>query len=277
MQNLGTAAGDFLRLVVFESAQQPCRRHGAWVRAEHTGYVGPDLQPTRLQFRREVAAGSIGAAATEQYGIAALVAADEPLRDPHRPGRRPPLLQVRIRIVSAGRGEITRTHGGVASRLRLDDGARIDPLHVETLRGQKCGAEPRRHQLALRHDAGTQTLAHLADQRDAGGDLSQTFELLFELRAGNHTEVAREIAMALLDLLHDRLPLVAKREAEQLFESIGDARQGGMDDDGPHAFREAITQHRGDVLPVRDRGNAGAAELQHDPRRGAGRRISHRH
>ena len=75
--------------------------------------------------------------------------------------------------------------------------------------------------------------------------------------------------MALLDLFHDRLPLVAEREAEQLLESIGDARQGGMDDDRPQAFGEPVAQHRGDVLPVRDRGNAGAAELQHDPRRSA--------
>jgi hypothetical protein len=83
--------------------------------------------------------------------------------------------------------------------------------------------------------------------------------------------------VALLDLVHDRLPLVAEREAEELFEAIGDARQSGMNDDRPQPCGEPIAQHCADVLPVRDRGNARAAELEHDPRRGAGRRISHRH
>ena len=94
---------------------------------------------------------------------------------------------------------------------------------VETLRREERGAETRRHQFALRHDAGAQPLTDFADQRDAGSDLSQTLELLFELRAGNDAEVAREVAMALLDLLHDRLPLVAERETEELLEPVGDA------------------------------------------------------
>ena len=106
-------------------------------------------------------------------------------------------------------------------------------MHVEALCREEGRAEPRRHQLALRHDAGAQPLADFADQRDAGGDLSQALELLFQIRAGDDAEVARQVAMALLDLLHDRLPLVAEREAEELLEPIGDARQGGMDDDGP--------------------------------------------
>ena len=134
MQNLRAAAGDFLRLVVFECAQQPRGRHRARVRAEHARHVGPDLQPARLQLRREVAGRSIGAAAPEQHGIAVLVARDEALRDPDRAGRRPALLQFRIGIVGARRREIGRAHAGVAPLLGLDDRARIDPLHVETLR-----------------------------------------------------------------------------------------------------------------------------------------------
>ena len=107
--------------------------------------------------------------------------------------------------------------------LGLDDRARIDPLRVQTLGREECGAETRRHQLALRQHAGAQALAHLADQRDAGCDLSQPLELFFELRAGNDAEVAGQVAVALLDLLHDRLPLVAEGETEQLLEPVGDA------------------------------------------------------
>ena len=150
----------------------------------------------------------------------------------------------RIGIVGARRREIGRAHAGVAPLLGLDDRARIDPLHIETLRRQECGAEPRRHQLALRQHAGAQALAHLADQRDAGSDLPQTLELLFELRAGNDAEVACQVAMALLDLLHDRLPLVAEGETEQLFEPVGDAGQSGMDDDGSQAFGQPVAQDR---------------------------------
>ena len=61
--------------------------------------------------------------------------------------------------------------------------------------------------------ARTQPLAHFADQRDAGCDLSQTLELLFEIRAeATMPEVARQIAMTLLDLIHDRLPFAAECE-----------------------------------------------------------------
>ena len=79
MQHLRAAAGDFLRLVVLERAQQPRRRHRARIRAEHARHVGPDLQPARLQLRREVAGRSVGTAATEQHGVAGLVAGDETL------------------------------------------------------------------------------------------------------------------------------------------------------------------------------------------------------
>ena len=174
MQNLRAAAGDFLRLVVLERAQQARSGHRARIGAEHAGHVGPDLQAARLQLRREVAAGRVGAAAAEQHRVAALVARDEALRDPDGARRRPALLQIRIGIVSAGRGEICRAHAGVASLLRFDHGARIDPLHVDPLRqsgmrrrGASPSARPGQH-------AGAQPLAHLADQRDAGADLSQT-------------------------------------------------------------------------------------------------------
>ena len=226
MQHLRAAARDLLRLVVFERAQQPCRRHRARIGAEHARHVGPDFQPTRLQLRSEVAARGIGAAAAEQHGVAVLVARDEALRDPHGARRRPALLQLEIGLVGARRRQIGRAHVRVAPLLGLEHGARIDPLHIESLRGEERGAEARRHQLALRHHARAQAFAHLADERDAGGDLSQALELFFEIRAGDDAEIAREVAMALLDLIHDRLPLAAEREPEQLLETIGDARQG---------------------------------------------------
>ena len=50
---------------------------------------------------------------------------------------------------------------------------------------------------------------------------------------GDDAEIAREIAMALLDLFHDGLPFAAERERQQLLEPVGDARQGGMHDDRP--------------------------------------------
>ena len=54
--------------------------------------------------------------------------------------------------------------------------------------------------------------AHFTDERDAGRDLAQALELFFEVGAGDDAEIAREVAMTLLDLVHDRLPLVAQRE-----------------------------------------------------------------
>ena len=84
MQHLGAAAGDFLRLVVVQLAQQARGRRGARVGAEHAGHVGPDLQPPRAELRGEIRAGGVRAAATQQHGVALAVAGDESLRDHDR-------------------------------------------------------------------------------------------------------------------------------------------------------------------------------------------------
>ena len=57
MQHLGAAAGDLLRFVVMQRAQQPRLRRVARIGAEHARHVGPDLQPPRARaWRRRYAA-----------------------------------------------------------------------------------------------------------------------------------------------------------------------------------------------------------------------------
>jgi hypothetical protein len=88
----------------------------------------------------------------------------------------------------------------------------------------------------LRHYARAQAFAHLTDKRNTGCNLSQAFELFFEVGARLDAQVTPKIAVTLLDLIHDRLPFAAERERKELFEPIGNSGKGRMHDYRPQAF-----------------------------------------
>jgi hypothetical protein len=126
--------------------------------------------------------------------------------------------------------------------LGLENRPGIDPLHVETLRLEISLTEASRQQLALAHDAGAQPLAHFFHQRDAGGNLPQTCELLFELRAEHSSQIARQVAMLGLDLRHHRLPRAVERLRDQLLEAVRNPGERRVDDDWVQAFCEPFLQ-----------------------------------
>ncbi len=232
MKHFRPGTRDFLRLVILERSQQARSGHRARICAEHAWHVREGLETPCLELGGKVSARGVRAAASEQHGIAVFVARNEALRDPHRAGARPALLQLEVRLEGARRGQISRSHRRVLALLGLEHGARVDPLHVESLRREKGRPEACRHQLALRHHARAQAFADLAHESDTGGDLPQALELLFEISARCDPEIACEIAMPLLDLLHHGLPIAAQRMAQELLEPVGNAGQRRMDDDG---------------------------------------------
>ena len=265
VQDLGAAARDFLRLVVIERLEQARVRHRLGIRREHAGHVGPDLEPARAELGREVTARGVGAAATEQHGVAVRVARDEALRDQHLAARRQPLLERGVGFEVAGGRQVVGAFGCAGPLFGVQQRAGVEPLHVDAFRLQERGADARRHQFAVGHHARAQAIADLADQVDAFGAAAQIGEMAVEFGVDVDTEIAREVEVTSLDLVHDRFPLAGQRFREQLLEAVRDAGQRGMHDDGMKAFDQPRLDDAGDVLPVADARNAGAAKLEDDP------------
>ena len=141
----------------------------------------------------------------------------------------------------------------------------VEPLHVEAFGGEVRRADARRHQLTRGHHTRAQPVAHLADEVDARRHLAQLGKVVLEFGTDGDAEVTRQIAVPALDLLHHRFPVTRERLGEQLLEAVGDAGEGGVDDDGAQPFIEPSTHDGGDVLPVADARYARAAELENDP------------
>ncbi len=265
VQDLGAAARDFLRLVVIERLEQARVRHRLGIRREHAGHVGPDLEPARAELGREVTARRVGAAATEQHRVAVRVARDEALRDQHLAARRQPLLERGVGFEVARGGKVVRALGCAGPHFGVQQRARVEPLHVDAFRVQERRADARRHQFAVGHHARAQAIADLADQVDAFGAATQIGEVTIEFGVDVNAEIAREVEVTTLDLVHDRFPLAGQRFREQLLEAVRDAGQRRMHDDGMETFDQPRLDDAGDVLPVADARNAGAAKLEDDP------------
>ena len=218
-----------------------------------------------MQLRGKVAARSVRSAPAQQHRFALAVAGDEPLRQQHVAAGRQALLQRRVGLEVTGGRKIVRAHRGAGALLGVQDRACIEPLHVEAFRGQVRRADARRHQFAGRHDAGPQPVADLSDQVDARGHLAQLDEMPFEVGPDRDTEVAGQVGVTPLDLLHHRLPFAGQRLREQLLEPVGDAGERRVHHDGAQALVQARAHDVRDVLPVADARDAGAAELEDDP------------
>ena len=182
MQHLGPIAGDFLRLVVMQRAQQPRTRHIARIRTEHARNIGPDLQAQRSQFGREVSARRVGAAAPEHNGVAVLVGGDEALRDDDPLHGAPARLQPGIGRKIAGRGQQFGPWRGIVPAPRAQDLPRIDPGGGYALRVQELRAQGGGEQFAHRHDARPQPIAELCTAGKCRGNLRQLAKERLKLR-----------------------------------------------------------------------------------------------
>ena len=194
------------------------------------------------------------------------VARDEALRDQHLAARGEPLLERRIGFEVAGGREVVGALGGAGPLFGVQQRARVEPLHVDAFVREERRAESRRHQLAVGHHARAQAIADLADQVDALGAATQVGEMPFEF--GVEVEMPRSRARSMWrrsiwSMTGSQSPVSALRE--QLLESVRDARQRRMHDDGMHAFGQPLAHDAGDVLPVADARNAGAPKLEDDP------------
>ena len=271
MQHLGAAAGDLLRLIVVQRAQQPRLRRRARIGAEHARHVGPDLQRARLQLGREVGGRGIRAAAAEQHGVARGIAGDEALRqnDTGQRRRAAPAAPRRRENRRSPTDNSTRALASARS-LGLQPSARIPPVRRDALRIQVARTELGGHQLAGGHHARARAIADLAHERDAARDLPQHQKVALQLgarvrcraRARAAGGAARSPAAAARALPASAAASsfssrsVMPLSAECTTSTRGRARQ-------PRAH------HRGDVAPVGGARHARAAELEHDPGRHA--------
>ena len=109
--------------------------------------------------------------------------------------------------------------------------------------------------------------AHLADELDAGDDLLERAEPLVE-HLGVDLELACEGVMLSADLAELLVGVAAGDSGvQQRDQRVRDPDQRRMDDDGANALIEPFTNEARDDRPILRRGDAAAAELQHDPGR----------
>ena len=91
---------------------------------------------------------------------------------------------------------------------------------------------------------------------------------------GVDAELARERVVLRADLGELVVGVAAgDGRIEQRDQGVRDADERRVHDDGPNAFVEPLADQPRDDRPVLGRGDAAAAELQHDPRRVGIRRI----
>jgi len=267
MQHLGAGAGDLLRLVVVQLAQQARGGRGARVGAEHAGHVRPDLQSHGFQLCSEVRAGGVRAAASQQHGVARGIAGDEALRDDNRGERRKPGRQRRIgREIAGSRQPVAACAGAFAHRGEQPC-ACVPPLRVQTLRAQVARTDLGGHQFAVGHHQRARAIRDLARQVDALGDLAQFGEISVQLFAATHTQFVAQLQVTGLNGCKCCFVFSGQRGRQQPFQSIRDAADGRVHDQNARAFGLALARHRSDVGPIGQVRNARAAELQHDPGR----------
>ena len=105
---------------------------------------------------------------------------------------------------------------------------------------QKARAELSRHQLTGRHHPGTGAIADFADQRNTRGNVPKLSEVPFDFGSSGIAELVGKAVMTLLDMARiSESCFCAERGVEQLLEAVGDARDGGMDDQHARAAIQA--------------------------------------
>jgi hypothetical protein len=81
-----------------------------------------------------------------------------------------------------------------------------------------------------------------------------------------NAEIGSQLAMAFLDGCQRLLMLLLKSSVEELLEFVRDSGDGRMNDQHTLAGGDTGFDDSGNVLPVGEGGNAGAAKLEDDPR-----------
>ena len=269
VQHLGAVGGDLLRLVVMQRLQQPGRGNIPRVGREHARDVRPDLEPGGGKLRRDVGRGGVRTAPTQQHGASLSIGGNETLGEDRATLGREPCRRLRVRVEVAGRREQRRALRRPAPFLRPQQFPCVHPRRGNVLRIEEGSADLGGHQLARRHHARPDTIADLAHEGHPSGELLQVCEVALDPGRHRDAEFRAQVHVAPAQGRQRRSVLALQGAREQRLERVGDLRQRGVDDHGRLASGEPAPGDRGDVLPVRERRHAGAAEL-HDDDRGAG-------
>jgi len=97
------------------------------------------------------------------------------------------------------------------------------------------------------------------------GHLPQLDEMPLEVGPDRDTEVAGQVGVTPLDLLHHRLPFAGQRLRQQLLKPVGDPGERRVHHDRAQTLVQARAHDVRYVLPVADARDTGAAELEDDP------------
>ncbi len=115
--------------------------------------------------------------------------------------------------------------------------------------GPKVGG----HEFTCSHHPGTGTVAQFPDQGDSGADLSEFLELSLKLRADRDLKFRGQAAMPLLDGVEHLVLRADQRRLDQLFQLVGNAGDGGVNDQYARAGVQARSNDLRDVAPVGQR------------------------
>ncbi len=213
VQDLGAVARNLLRLVVMQRAQQPRRRYGARVGAEHARHVGPNLQARRRELGGEIRSRGIRAAAPEQHRLARIVRGDESLRDDDLAAR------VATRLAARNRAQNHRSPTeNPPSRSRSSRGSARNTSRAST---QSVAMPWAFKKAAPKLVASNSPIAMMrarmrsssvAVLRQGVGTAPQFLEEALEPRAGIDPEAVREISMRRFQCVRARRPVCRRAQ-----------------------------------------------------------------
>ena len=266
MQHAAARSGDLLRFGVTEPAQQPRAADLPWIGAEYAGHVGPDFQPPGADCSGQRRGGNVGTAPAEQHFLALGIAGDVTLRQRHARKTFEQCDRFGIGIVRAHGVQHGIAFAGPVPRRRPQQLRRVHRRDRYAAEFQRGGSQPPGKPLAQRQHLDAGPVARLAGQGYAAKQLRQVLEFRSEA-AFRIVDVhfPGQFAVAIAQLPLEAGVFVAARQLDQGLEPVGDAGQGRVHDDGPHALLAAAAHQARDRVPAGSRGHAGAAELEHCP------------
>jgi len=150
--------------------------------------------------------------------------------------------------------------------------AGVSPIHLQILGPQEARPELRRNQLAGRHHPCAGPVADLTDKGNSSGDVPELGEITLHLGAEGNPQLFGQACVTLLDGSQIRLVLLRERGIEQFLESVGNAGDGGVNDQHACAAIEAAAGYFGRCCASWRAMKRWCRQLQNYPRR---RRARH--
>ena len=115
---------------------------------------------------------------------------------------------------------------------------------------QEACAKFGRHKLAACHHASAAAIGRLASQRNASGDFAQLVELSNKPSADGNRQLGGEFAVMIFNCSKHGCARMRMRRIKELFQPIGHATHGRVDDQHASVCGATLRHDVGDVAPV---------------------------